>query len=45
LSISLDGPVPFLDVKRSRSYDAMIVLHVLGRAVRIDRDERVARDC
>ena len=41
LSISLDGPVPFLDVKRSRSYDAMIVVHVLGRAVRIDRDERV----
>src|SRR4051794_21451387 len=25
LSISLDGAVPFLDVKRSRSYDAMIV--------------------
>src|SRR5580765_5097319 len=23
LSISLDGPVPFLDVKRSRSYDAI----------------------
>jgi len=27
LSISLDGPVPFLDLEQSRSYDAMIVVH------------------
>src|SRR5437762_12855835 len=39
LSISLDGPVPFLVVKRSRTYDAMIVVHVLGRAVRVYRDD------
>src|SRR5580765_7848403 len=39
LSISVDGPVPFLDVERSRSYDAMIVVHLLGRAVRVHRDD------